>query len=298
VDFETRIVLGLVPSDRLRARDPRTRALARAIGERAGVYVVERNVSSYEELETEMTFGRIDIAWLPPIVFARLERADVAVAVASRALATGTYASVLIARPDGRVSRLDQLHGTRMAWVDPLSASGYVVPRLGLLAQGIDPRRTFSNEEFAGSHAEALRAVLGKRVDVAATFANFDLEGKVLHGPWGEIGAPAEDVRIVAKLGEIPPDLIGARTQVEPALRDALFDALVAVSADPELGDIVTRVFGGRGFARGAPASYETMRDLLAQANDPALGAAASEAFATTAPPADEPEKAGEPQKT
>ena len=90
-----RLVLGLVPSDRLRERDPRTRAFVRALGERAGIYLVERNVSSYEELEREMTLAHIDVAWLPPLVFARLERDAVAVAVATRAQARGTYASVI-----------------------------------------------------------------------------------------------------------------------------------------------------------------------------------------------------------
>jgi phosphate/phosphite/phosphonate ABC transporter binding protein len=280
-----RLVLGLVPSDRLRERDPRTHAFARALGERIGTYVVERNVSSYEELGREMTLAHIDIAWLPPLIFARLERDAIAVAVATRAQSRGTYASVLVAARDSGIERLEHLAGQRIAWVDPLSASGYVVPRLALFVHGLDPQISFPHELFAGSHAEALRAVLEGRADVAATFANLDEDGRVVHGAWSEIGVSAEAVRIVAMLGEIPLDLIAARTSVTEEVRQTLWKALVEMAADAELGAIVESVFGCRRFERGSSASYQVFRDRLERASDAAFGWA-SDACASTSPPA------------
>lgn len=134
-----RLVLGLVPSARLRERDPRTRAFVHALGERTSLYLVERAVSTYEELEHEMTLGQIDVAWLPPLVFARLERDAVAVALVTRVEERDTYASVLVAKAGSGVATLEHLAGRDVAWVNPLSASGYVVPRLGLIARGVDP---------------------------------------------------------------------------------------------------------------------------------------------------------------
>jgi len=284
VDPSERLVLGLVPSARLRERDPRTRAFAHALAERTGLYVVERAVSSYEELEQEMTLAHIDIAWLPPLLFARLERDAVVVAVASRVEERDTYASILVAKATSSVARLEDLGGRTIAWVDPLSASGYVVPRLGLMGRGIDPTTTFAREFFSGSHAEALRAVLDERADVAATFAHLDDQERPVRGPWSEIGVGAEAVRVVAVLGEIPLDLIAARASVSEEVRHAVGEALVEMSAHPDLGATIEAVFGCRRLERGTSASYEALRDLLARASDPKLGWA-SESYESTAPP-------------
>lgn len=279
-----RIVLGLVPSDRLRERDPRTRAFTHALSERAGIYVVERNVSSYEELEREITLAHIDVAWLPPLVFARLERDAVAVAVATRAHTRGVYASVLVSSSGSKVESVEQLAGTRIAWVNPLSASGYVVPRLALIVRGVEPKRDFSQEYFTGSHAESIRAVLAGRADVAATFAHLDDEGRAVRGPWTEIGVDASAVRVVAVLGDIPLDLIAARTSVPEDVREAFGKALVELAADPELGVVVECVLGSRHFERGNSPSYLALRDLLERASNPGIGWA-DEAFDSTEPP-------------
>ncbi len=285
-----RFVLGLVPSARLRERDPRIRAFVRGLGERTGLYVVERSVSTYDELEREMTLAHIHIAWLPPLLFARLERDAVAVALATRVEERDTYASVLVVKADSPIASLAQLAGSRIAWVDPLSAAGYVVPGLGLLARGLDLRTTFAHEFFAGSHAEALRALLEDRADVTATFAHFDGSGapdastRPARGPWTELGVSPAALRILAVLGEIPLDLVAARASVPEEVRQTLALALVEMSVDAELVPTVDAVFGCQMLAQGASASYEALRDLLARASDPKLGWR-SESFASTAPP-------------
>jgi phosphate/phosphite/phosphonate ABC transporter binding protein len=279
-----RLVLGLVPSDRLRARDPRTRAFTRALGERTGILVVERNVSTYDELEREMTLGHIDIAWLPPILFARLERDSVAVALVTRALPSLVHASVLVARRGSRIAALADLKDARVAWVDPLSASGYVVARLGLSAAGIDPRKVFVHEEVAGSHAQAMRAVLEGRVDVAATFAHVDPRGHVVRGAWSELGVGNDDVRVVAILGEVPPDVVASCTTVPDEVRRALAKAVLDMSTDAEAAGLLEAVFGSRQFEAGASASYAALHELLERASSAGL-AGATDAYMSTAPP-------------
>jgi phosphate/phosphite/phosphonate ABC transporter binding protein len=276
-----RIVLGFVPTDRLRARDARTRLFTRALEERLGLYVVERNVGTYDELEQAMTGGRIDLAWLPPLVFARLDERAVATAVATVVRPGEAFWSVLITASTSRVHRLDleQLRGRRVAWVDPLSASGHIVARLGLAVRGIDPRTTFSAESFAGSHPEALRAALEGRADVAATFARCDAEGRVVHGPWVEADVRAEEVRVLGLLGEVPPDLIAASRRLPQELHDAIRAAMVNISQNDALGPVLQAIFGATKFVPGAAASYSALRELLDRTSG------TMDAFASTAPP-------------
>jgi phosphate/phosphite/phosphonate ABC transporter binding protein len=273
-----RIVLGLVPTDRLRARDARTRLFTRALEERLGFYVVERNVDTYDDLEQAMIGGKIDLAWLPPLVFARLDQRAVATAVATVVRPGEAFWSVLVTSRASGVLRLDaeQLRGRRVAWVDPLSASGHIVARLGLAARGIDPRRTFSAESFAGSHAEALLAALEGRVDVAATFARCDAEGRVVHGPWVEAGLDAEDVVVLGLLGEVPPDLIAASRRLPADVIEAIRAAMLDISQNESLGPALQAIFGGTKFVPGAPASYAALCELLSPTLD---------AFASTTPP-------------
>ncbi|MEO6418300.1 MAG: phosphate/phosphite/phosphonate ABC transporter substrate-binding protein [Polyangiaceae bacterium] len=284
-----RIVLGLVPSDRLSARDPQSRTFTRALGDHAGTYVVERNVSSYEELEREMVLGRIDLAWLPPMVFAHLQRDGVAVALATRLRRPREYWSVLVTARSSGLETLQDLKNKRIAWVDRLSASGYAVPRIGLIGRGYDPRTTFSKEFFAGSHNEAVRAVFERRADVAATFAFADADG-ALRGPWSEIGVAEDDVRIVATLGEVPPDLIAARTSVSPEMREALTTSLLKIAADPALAVAVESVFGGRDFERSTTATYATLADLIDRAAKAGLEGL-GDAYLSTLPPVMPPSK-------
>ena len=277
-----RLVLGLVPSDRLKARDPRTRQLLRAIEEKTDAYVVERNVASYEELEQDMALARIDIAWLPPVVYARLERDAVAVALLTRAGTGRRYWSALVVPRQSPIESLPQIVGTRVAWVDPLSAAGYLVARMGLRARGIEPRMSFRQQFFAGAHTEAVSAVLEGRADVAATFVHLGDAGEVVRGPWDEIGVPADALRVLALLGEIPPDVIAARTSVPEALRDSIATAIIEMAKDPQLGAVVEALFGAREFARGAAEGHTALRLLLERS---AMSIRGADAFGSTAPP-------------
>ncbi len=261
-----RLVLGLVPSDRLGARDPRTRTFMRALEERVGAMVVERNAESYEDLERDIAVGRIDIAWLPPMVYARLERDGIAQALLARHLSGPVFWSAMITSSRSRIERLDQIVGTRIAWVDPLSASGYLVARMGLRVSGIEPRTAFSQQFFAGSHAEAVNAVLQGRADVAATFVHIDGTGNVTRGAWDEIGVPSDRIRVLAILGAVPPDVLAARTTVPENLQNDVAAAVVAMARDPQLGDVVDAVFGTRQFAPGSNAAYVALREMLERA--------------------------------
>ena len=274
-------MLGLVPTDRLRARDARTRLFTRALEERLHVRVVERNVGTYDELEQAMTGGEIDLAWLPPLVFARLDQRTVATAVATVIRPGDAYWSVILTSPISGITALDvdQLRGRRIAWVDPLSASGHVVARLGLAARGIDPRLTFASEVFAGSHQEALLAALEGRVDLAATFARCDDSGRVVHGPRVEAGVAPEDVVLLALLGEVPPDLIAACNRLPQELRDAIRTAMADISGDEAMAPSLRAIFGGTRFVAGAPASYSALCSLLDRSSG------TLEAFASTNPP-------------
>ena len=68
-----RLTFGLVPPPSFVGVESRLHPFLRWIGTRAGVELVRRHVTSYDELVIGLRQGVIDVAWLPPIPFARLD---------------------------------------------------------------------------------------------------------------------------------------------------------------------------------------------------------------------------------
>jgi phosphonate transport system substrate-binding protein len=84
-----------------------------------------------------------------------------------------TYQSQILVRADSGITDLKGLQGKKFAFVDTLSASGYVYPLLTIKNKvGQEPRTFFAPNGiiFAGGHPQAALAVYQGTVDGAATF--------------------------------------------------------------------------------------------------------------------------------
>jgi phosphate/phosphite/phosphonate ABC transporter binding protein len=182
----------------------------------AGVPIKARSAASYEELDKMVMAGDVGLAWVPPIVYLKLERARAVEPLVTHTRAAGvTYESVLIVHVESSIRALDALRGTRAAWVDPWSAAGYVLPRIKLATLGMDPRETFAEEKFHGSHDAAVRAVLERTADVAGTYARRNAEGNLVRAGWTEMPEAGGRVHVLTSFGPIPSDLIVAHRTLD-----------------------------------------------------------------------------------
>ena len=84
------------------------------------------------------------------------------------------YVAVLYVRADSGITSLEQLKGKSLAWADPNSASGYLIPRSEFRAAGIDPEpgKFFGRTGFAGGHEQGVIAVLNKQYDAGVTWTS------------------------------------------------------------------------------------------------------------------------------
>jgi phosphate/phosphite/phosphonate ABC transporter binding protein len=229
--------------------------------------VVPRSALSYPELAEMMRGGGADLAWLPPIVYTRLETEGHVVSIAShQRAASSRYESVLIVRRDSAISDLEDLRDRRVGWVDRWSAAGYVLPRIALLARGVDPRDLFGEEKFFGSHDSAVHALLAERVDAVATFARSDDRGNFPEGGWSHaVGADAR-VRVLAGFGSIPADVTAAHVNVAVPVRDRVAHALASVGSHPQALELARRIFGIDRFRSDEQADYGDLRRALESA--------------------------------
>ncbi len=256
-------------SDAHRARIDR---LATTLTRLAKLEVSAARAKSYSEITEQVLHGKVDFAWLPPVPYIALSRREAVDPLVSLVRSGhAEFYSVLIARADSRLESPRDLAGKRAAWVDPHSASGYVLPRIGLSAVGIDPRHAFREERFFRSHDEVVRAVVDHRADFGATFGGLDAAGTLARGPWTTLEGAGE-LRVLATFGAIPPDVIAARADLDAVTSERLTQAFVHAASDPEAREALGAVFGRDvTFKRGTPEGYLEFCRATMRASDDGL---------------------------
>jgi phosphonate transport system substrate-binding protein len=141
------------------------------------------------------------------------------------------YKGQFIANNASGIKTLADLKGKTFCFVDPLSTSGYVVPRIILLANGIDPDKDFKATQNAGSHNNVAIAVYKGDCDAGVTFID------VLTDKAANLAATYPDitdkVSVFAVTDRIPNDGVQYIKSLDPTLQAAITDALLAMSTDP-----------------------------------------------------------------
>ena len=270
--FADRCAFGLATVQSVEtARQPLS-AFVTWVGARAEIAISTKAIASYATLARRVREGAIDVAWLPPVLYVALERDGIVTPLASNHRAgQSAFHGVLLVRTTAPLHTLDGLRGLKVAWVDPYSASGYVMPRIQLALLGIDPRKAFVEEVFTGSHDAAVRAVVEGTADVAATFARVDGAGNVTAGSWSQVPEARSRVRVLWTFGAIPSDVIAARASYPAGLGERIAEAFVASTNDRAIAPVARRLFGVEEFRRGHMQSYASLRRAIEKASASSL---------------------------
>ena len=238
--------------------------LLRWLGKEIGCTLTPRVAIAYEDLLARFERGDVDLAWLPPIAFLRLRaRKLVRTLFVNQRHGTRAYHAVVATRADSRFTTIDKLQGARVAWIDPYSTTGYVLPLLGLVERGVDPRKTFGEERFVGSHDAAARAVFDRRSDLLGTFAEYEGDRLVRAGFSGT-GA-LEDWRVLLRAGESPSDVLAAHASLDEETCASVKAALVRGFDDVERRKLIQDVFHVDRFVEGKEddARYASLEELI-----------------------------------
>lgn len=164
-----------------------------------------------------------------------------------------SYVSVLVVRADSGITSLEQMRGKSLAWADPNSTSGYLIPRFALRRAGIgvENGQYFSRTGFAGGHEQGVVAVLQKQYDGAVTWASG--QGEVSQGySRGNLRAMVDkgmlnmaDLRIIWTSDPIPNGPLTARNALPAAFKeDMKLFHLALPKAHPDIYQQVERGAG------------------------------------------------------
>ncbi|MCL0079423.1 phosphate/phosphite/phosphonate ABC transporter substrate-binding protein [Dehalococcoidia bacterium] len=250
--------------DEIRARwAPVGEYLERELGIPVEVYAG----ADYTAVIEAMRVGRIELARFGPFGYILAAERAYADAIVTTGIVTeehpegilDTYHSYIITHPGTGLRSMDDVKRRSgeltLAWVDPASTSGFLIPKGHFLDIGIDPDRHFREVKFAGSHTKAVLAVTAGKVDVGANCLIEDMieEGKVT----------PDEVIILWKSPPLPRGPFAVRRDMDPELRRRIVQALTNMrEKDPEGFYIVTRGRMNRVFMPVDDSRYDFFRPL------------------------------------
>ena len=220
---------------------------------------------------------QIEIAYMSPAAYASAwiqSDGDVVPILTTRERdGTVSYIAAMYTRADSAITSLEQMKGKALAWSDPNSASGYLIPRAEFRAAGIDPEagKYFARTGFAGGHEQAVVAVLGRQYDagIAWTSGIGDFAEGYTRGVFRMMAekkmVDMKDLRIIWTSRKILNGPMVLRKSTPQAFQDDMFAFHHAMpTAHPDIYRAVD-MGSGQGWVPVGHADYAVFIDMLKQ---------------------------------
>lgn len=247
--------------------EARARPFVAYLTQALGAPVELQVFAEYEELGRALLDGKVEAAWAPPFVCARVEALGLRVLLRGVRRGTHTFRGALVTRADLPLT-LESLPGAgaRVAWVDKDSSAGYLLPVAFLKSKKLDPAKVFAAQQFAGSYKAALEEVLAGRAQLASTFAPAVSTGVPFEAD-AETVVPgrAQELRLVAYTDEAPNDGLVVSTQLAPERVSTLEQMLLGLHHSPEGKALLDGAFRVERFETAPKGSYRALYRLALQ---------------------------------
>src|SRR2546427_10013451 len=287
--FDRPIALAFTPSQQAATIATNGNAIKGALERATGLAGKVTAMTSDAAQVEAMCSGSVDIGFFAPLqitllldkscgtpVLGALRKDD------SGQLAT-TYKSQILVRSDSGINDINGLKGKKFAFVDTLSASGYVYPTLVIKNKtGQEPKTFFGANGiiFAGGHPQAALAVYKGTVDGAATFIDAR-DGLVAANP--DIKTKT---KVIDTAGPIPNDGVALRKDFPDDVGKQVKQALVDYSKTDDGKAKFLALFSWNGMQEIDAKFYDPMRDAakLAGVDVATLAKATPRPAATVAP--------------
>ncbi|HEY8209032.1 MAG TPA: PhnD/SsuA/transferrin family substrate-binding protein [Myxococcaceae bacterium] len=234
------------------------RFFARVLGKMVEVSVAQ----SYDALGKDVLSGKLDAAWAPPFVCARLEAMGTKVAARGVRRGSAVYRGALVCRAS-RPLTMERLEGARAAWVDRDSVSGYLLPLALLRTHGLDPNKVFFSQEFLGSFRAGVEAVLAEKADVASVYAA-PVSAGVAEEPSATgleeiLPGKSAELKVIAFTDEAPNDGLVCSMTMAPELMRELEKATLEMHASPDGAELLKDVFHAEKFEPAPRLGYRSL---------------------------------------
>ncbi|RME69427.1 MAG: phosphate/phosphite/phosphonate ABC transporter substrate-binding protein [Chloroflexi bacterium] len=225
---EMSLVMSFVPSGDTEEILASGDELAQMISERTGYNVTANVATSYAAVIEAMGAGNAQIGWLNTFGYILAhEKYGVEVALATVRFGSTSYKGQIITQKDSGITSVTDLKGKTFCRPDPLSTSGWIIPRITLAAAGLDPDSDIKVVDV-GSHNNVVTAVYNGECDAGATYV--DARSSVED----DIADVKEKVVVITESADIPNDTVSFAPDVPAEVREKVVQALLDIASTDE----------------------------------------------------------------
>lgn len=268
-DLTFAVVPSSTPGDRQAALDALCAALTPLVGRSIRGVLAK----SYQALATALERDQVQYAWMSPaLVVLTEEQIKLRPLLSAIRNERVDYCSALFVDATTTFDVLLELEGKTVAWVDPTSASGYLCPRLQLLAHGIEPERFFGEELFVSSHAEVVRTVFSGRAQLGATYAErpASFDAPIKRAGFIDV-APDREARVLEWTPAIPNDVIAGHGLISSAEHRIVSNAILTLAERDDGRRLLYNAFHAQNFMTTPKDALAPLRDLVRRAREHGL---------------------------
>jgi len=236
-------------------------AIAQMLQKETGLVVKPNVGTDFAAVREAMGAGQAQIGWLNTFNYVLAnEKYGVEAYLVTERYGSTSYAGQINVGADSGITTLEDLKGKVFCWVDPNSTSGYIIPRIMLQANGIDPDNDFAQTVEAGSHDAVITAVYNGDCDAGATFD--DARDNVEE----DFPDVKEKVLVLATTADIPNDSVSFVKDFPEDMRQQIVDALLAYSATDEGKEVLNTLYDIDALRAADDSFYDGFRSDLSKA--------------------------------
>lgn len=172
------------------------------------------------------------------------------------------YQSQFIAKADSGINSLADLNGKKLAFVDPASASGYLLPMKTLKEKKISPKETV----FAMKHDAVVSMIYQGQVDAGATFYSppsaqgIEDARRLVKTQYPDV---EKKVKIVDLSEPIPNDPIIFRKELSDEMKTKLTDAFLKFLTTPAGKEAFKAIYAVDELKKCTDTDYDAVRAML-----------------------------------
>jgi phosphonate transport system substrate-binding protein len=223
------LVMSFVPSGDTQEIIAGGEEIEKMLEDITGLSVDSNVATSYAAVVEAMGAGNAHIGWLNTFGYLLAhEKYGVEPLLVTIRFGSPSYKGQIVVRKDSGIESLTDLKGKTMCWVDPLSTSGYIIPRVVLQAAGVNPDTDFAKTIEAGSHNNVIIAVYNGECDAGATYV--DARNSVEK----ELADVKEQVVPIVESPDIPNDNVSVIPSLPDEMKQAIKDALLQIASTEE----------------------------------------------------------------
>ncbi len=252
------LVMSFVPSGDTQEIIAGGEAIETMLEEATGLVIDSNVATSYAAVVEAMGAGNAHIGWLNTFAYLLAhEKYGVEARIATSRFGSTSYKGQIITQADSGIAALADLKGKTFCWVDPLSTSGYIIPRVELQAAGVNPDTDFAKTVEAGSHNNVAIAVYNGECDGGATFVDARTSVEA------DLPDIMTKVVVIAESPPIPNDGVSFAANLDQAMVDQIVAALLEIAQTEAGQEALNTVYSISGLEAADDSFYDGFRAQL-----------------------------------